>query len=117
MEQVPGWVPFLCAVALAAGLLLAFRWGPSKRENEPRIAAWLLILYFIYMPFFLWWDATEPRWFNISNVFLAGLVGIIASRWSNWHYFRFALPAVLLILGGLNLATSAWPRRFILLRP
>jgi hypothetical protein len=111
--EVPGWVPFLGAVALAAGLLLAFRWGSSKRENEPRIAAWLLILYFIYMPFFLWWDATEPRWFNLSNIFLAGLVGIIASRWSSWQYFRFALPAVLLILGGLNLATSAWPRRFI----
>ena len=111
--QIPGWVPFVGALALAATLVLAFRWGSSQKADENRIAAWLLILYFIYLPFFIWWDATEPRWFNLSNIFFAGLVGIIASRWSNWPYFKFALPAVLLILGGLNLATSAAPRRFL----
>jgi hypothetical protein len=111
--QIPGWVPFLGAVALTGVLILAFRAGPSRKSGESRIAAWLLILYFMYIPFFIWWDATEPRWFNLSNIFVAGLVGIIASRWSNWRYFRFALPAILIILGGLNLATSAWPRRFV----
>jgi len=111
--QIPGWVPFLGALAVAAVLLLAFRGGSSKRVNDTRIAAWLLILYFLYIPFFIWWDATEPRWFNLSNIFVAGLVGIIASRWSEWAYFKFALPAILIVLGGINLATSAYPRHFL----
>lgn len=111
--QVPGWIPFFGALAVAAVLLLAFRGGPSKRVNDMRIAAWLMILYFLYIPFFIWWDATEPRWFNLSNIFVAGLAGIIASRWTNWAYFKFALPAILLVLGGINFATSAYPRRFL----
>jgi hypothetical protein len=111
--QVPSWIPILGAVVLATALFGAFRRGESRKAHEPRIAVWLLVLYFIYIPFFIWWDATEPRWFNLSNIFVAGLVGIIASRWSNWPYFKFALPAVFLVLGGLNLATSAWPRRFL----
>jgi hypothetical protein len=111
--QVPGWVPFLGAVVLGAVLVAAFRWGPTKRSEETRTAAWLVLLYLLYIPFFIWWDATEPRWFNLSNVFVAGLVAIIAARWSKRPYFKFVLPATFLILGGLNLATSAWPRRFV----
>jgi hypothetical protein len=111
-REVPAWIPFLGALALAAILLAAFRWSPSRKDEETRSAAWLLILYFFYIPFFVWWDATEPRWFNLSNIFVAGLVGIIASRWSRWRYSKFVLPAILLMLAGLNLATSAWPRHF-----
>src|SRR5262245_10228453 len=54
--QIPGWVPFSGAVVLAGALILAFRTGPSRKDDESRIAAWLLILYFIYMPFYIWWD-------------------------------------------------------------
>jgi hypothetical protein len=111
--QIPDWIPFLGAVALAGVLIVAFRWAPSRREGQSRVLAWLLILYFIYMPFYIWWDATEPRWFNLSNIFIAGLVGIIASRWSNWPHFKFALPAVFVVVAGINLATSALPRRFL----
>jgi len=111
--QIPGWVPFSGALALAGILILAFRSGSSRKNGESQVAAWLLILYFIYMPFYIWWDATEPRWFNLSNIFVAGLVGIIASRWSNRSFSKFVLPAIFLILAGFNLATSAWPRRFI----
>ena len=70
--QVPAWIPILGAVVLAAALFVAFRRGLSRKAHEPRIAAWLLILYCIYLPFFLWWDATEPRWFNLSNIFWQG---------------------------------------------
>jgi hypothetical protein len=111
--EIPGWVAFLGAVVLAGALIFAFRRGSVRKADENSIAAWLLILYFIYLPFFIWWDATEPRWFNLSNIFVAGLVGIIASRWSNWPYFKFALPAVFLVVAVLNLATSAGPRRFL----
>jgi len=115
--KLPGWVPVLGAAGLAASLVATFRWGPLKRSGETRTAAQLLLLYAFYIPFFIWWDATEPRWFNLSNIFLAGLAAIIASRWSSWSYLKFVLPGAFLILGGLNLATSAWPRRFAVSTP
>ena len=110
--QVPNWIPVLGFLATLAGLIAAYRWKPVTRPGDNRKVAWLLVLYLLYVPFFLWWDATEPRWFNISNIFLAGIVGIIASRWSTWPHFKVVLPAAFLIVGGLNFVTSAWPRRF-----
>lgn len=115
--KLSGWIPVLAAAGLAASFIATYRWGPFKRSGETRTAAQLLLLYAVYIPFFIWWDATEPRWFNVSNIFLAGLVAIIASRWSVWSYFRFVLPGAFLIMGGLNLATSAWPRRFAVSTP
>jgi hypothetical protein len=115
--ELPGWISIVGAIALAAGLFIAYRRAPAKPLSDDRSVAELLILYAIYVPFFFWWDATEPRWFNISNIFLAGLVAIIAARWSSWPYFKFALPSAVLILGGLNLATSALPRRVALSTP
>ena len=111
--QVPEWIPVLGFLVTLAALIAAYRWKPVTQPGDNnRKVAWLVLLYLLYVPFFLWWDATEPRWFNISNIFLAGVVGIIASRWSSWPHFRFVLPAVFLILGCLNFAISAWPRRF-----
>jgi hypothetical protein len=115
--ELPAWVAPVGAVILCFGLYVAFRRGPSRRPHETRTVAWLLILYAVYIPFFLWWDATEPRWFNLSNIFLAGVTAIIASRWWNLSYARILLPACVVTLGGLNLATSAWPRRFVTSTP
>jgi hypothetical protein len=115
--RIPEWIPSMGAVCLAVALFVAFRFAPIKRAFEGRASFWLLILYLIYVPFFAWWDATEPRWFNLSNIFVAGIVALIARRWSAAPYFKFALPAVFVLLGGLNFATSAWPRRFVASNP
>jgi hypothetical protein len=110
--ELPAWVAPLGFVILACGLTAAFRRGTAVRSEETRKALWLLILYCAYLPFVAWWESIEPRWFIMPNIFLAGLTAIVWSRWSDWRYFKFALPASVVILGSLNLAISAGPKHF-----
>jgi hypothetical protein len=110
--ELPAWVAPLGFMALTWALITAFRRGIASRADQTRTALWLLVLYCSYLPFIAWWEPVEPRWYMMPNVFLAALVGIIWSRWSTWPYFKIAMPATFLVLGGLNLVTSAWPRHF-----
>jgi hypothetical protein len=110
--EVPNWIAPLGFVVITAALIAAYRWAPHKQDGKSRTALWLLLLYAAYVPFIIWWEPMEPRWFILPNIFLAGLAAIIGSRWSTWHLARFAIPGVCLILGGWNLGTSAGPKRF-----
>jgi len=110
--EVPVWIAPAGFVVITAALIAAYRGGPHKQDGQNRTALWLLLLYAAYVPFIIWWEPMEPRWFILPNIFLAGFAAIIASRWSTWHLARIAIPGVCLILGGWNLGTSAGPKRF-----
>jgi hypothetical protein len=110
--QVPGWVASLGFGGMTGGLAAALLRGRAKRSGETRTALWLFLLYCSYVPFIVWWEPTEPRWFILPNIFMAGLAGFICSHWRDWPRLKYVLPAGFLMVGGLNLMTSAWPRRF-----
>lgn len=110
--QLPIWVAPLGFVFLASGLIAAFYWGHSRPQDEDRTARWLLLLYLVYAPFIIWWEAVEPRWFIMPNIFLAVLTAVIASRWTEWRYLTHALTATLIVLGSVNLSLSIWPKHF-----
>ena len=110
--QLPGWVAPLGFAFVTSGLIAAFHWGTSKRGDQDRVALWLLLLYLMYAPFIVWWEAVEPRWFIMPNIFLAALTAVIASRWTQWPFLPHALAASLIVLGGVNLALSIWPKHF-----
>jgi hypothetical protein len=109
--ELPSWVAPLGFVFVAGVLIVAFR-KSSDSNSRNRTLLWLLILYGTYIPFVTWWESIEPRWFIVPNIFLAALTAIILSHWSKWPYFRYALPAGVLILAGMNLVISAGPKRF-----
>jgi hypothetical protein len=105
---LPSWVATLGFVVMASLLVFA-----SRKGSDNRTLLWLLVLYATYIPFITWWEAVEPRWFIVPNVFLAALTAIILSYWSKARYFRLALPAGVLILACMNLLISAGPKRFM----
>lgn len=111
--ELPSWVAPIGFVVIACGLVMAFRWGARDTRKGNRTLLWLLLMYVAYVPFVIWWEAMEPRWFIMPNVLLAGLVAVIASRLPPKLHFRVALPAVVLLVGGLNFVMSAAPRRFM----
>jgi hypothetical protein len=110
--ELPKWVAPLGFAVLASILIVGYRKSSHGKEAGSRPVFWLLVLYCTYIPFVTWWESIEPRWFIVPNIFLAALTAIILSSWSSWKYFRYALPAVVLLLGGLNLAVSAAPKHF-----
>jgi hypothetical protein len=110
--QLPGWVAPLGFAFLASGLIAAFHWSTSKGRDQDRMILSLLLLYLIYAPFIIWWEAAEPRWFIMPNIFLVALAAVIASRWTQWRFLPYALAATLIVLGSVNLALSIWPKHF-----
>jgi hypothetical protein len=111
--ELPSWLAVLGFAVMAGLLFVAFRKGTGARSvGESRAALWLLILYSVYLPFVMWWESIEPRWFIVPNIFLAALVAVVLTRWANWSLFRFALPAGVLMLGVMNLGISAGPKHF-----
>lgn len=75
---------------------------------------WLLLSFASFLPFNLWWDAYESRWFIVPNLFLAGTIAVALSyRPKAW----LALPLFLCIaaIGVANYSSTIRPRRFRLL--
>lgn len=106
--EVPRWAAPAGFALLVAALIAAYRWAPDKQDAQKPTALWLLLLYAAYVPFIVWWEPMEPRWFIMPNIFLAGFAAIVWSRWSNLSWW--AVPALFFVLFGWNLATSAWPK-------
>ena len=109
---VPSWIPPLGFVILTGLLAAAYRISSGWTRSRNRTLLWLLVLYSTYIPFVWWWEAIEPRWFIVPNIFLAALTAVLLSHWSNATYFRIALPVGVLMLAVMNLVTSAWPKHF-----
>jgi len=111
--ELPTWFAPLVFPLLVAAVVVVYRMGkPNKNGN--RTALWLLLMYLAYLPFNIWWEGMEPRWFIFPNIFLAGLIAVTADRWKDARYFRVALPAIVVLVGFSNFMLSAAPRR---LRP
>lgn len=115
--ELPSWVPVMGFFLLAGLLIVAWRWGageePWKPRNRNRTLLWLLLMYAAYIPFVIWWEAMEPRWFIMPNVMLGGLIAMIAVSLPARLSFRLAVPVAVLALGVMNFASSAAPRHFL----
>lgn len=64
----------------------------------------------MYVPFIVWWDPFEPKWFVIPNV---GLWAILAMLWDSiierfHHVVLFA--ALILMISVANFSATIWPR-------
>jgi hypothetical protein len=64
----------LVALLVLFGLAIWVVWSFATPRSWLSTFGWLAIGYLSFMPFIVWWDPFEPKWFVVPNLFLAGLV-------------------------------------------
>lgn len=88
----------------AAVLMLLAAW-------KARVNSWRFILgYAFFIPFIVWWDPFEPKWFLVPNIFLAGF---LSCGLQPWLHHKRAAPVVILCglaIAGANFMTTVRPR-------
>jgi hypothetical protein len=94
----------------------AMRWSSSPQSQNDRlqvvnwkIAALVALGYLALLPFILWWDPFEPKWFVVGNVFLIGAAAIL---WAVTFSARsFAMLAICIVIIALaNFTATIFPR-------
>jgi hypothetical protein len=93
-------------IALAGVGILAFLMLSRIRTK----GAWFLIAYACFIPFIVWWDPVEPKWFLIPNVFLAGFFAMASAPWFERAYASMAVLAIVLFVAATNFVTTMRPR-------
>ena len=94
--------------------LVAYRFfkGDNGRSLLPFL--WLLLSFAFFIPFNVWWDAFESRWFIIPNLFLAGTIAVAFSyRPKVWLSPPLFLCIVAIAVA--NYSSTIRPRHFRLL--
>ena len=82
MKGVLDWGKVLPQLSLVALVLLCV-WSAIKlvrRRARSGDIVWLGLSYLAYVPFIVWWDPCEPKWFVVPSVFLVVLLAEIWSR-------------------------------------
>jgi len=108
-RNASGAVVMIGALALAA-FAMAF-WFRCEEWGKFKNAVWLALAYLMYMPFIVWWDPVEPKWFVIPNVFLAALTVHSFQTLRNRHLPKLALCLLVGTVLLTNLIVTIWPRR------
>jgi hypothetical protein len=93
----------LSLIALALLLVLA-----ASKAN--RAALSFLAGYALFLPFIIWWDPYDPRWFLIPNIFLAGFLACGLVPWLQRKYVRMLVLGCVLVIAGTNFVTTVLPR-------
>jgi hypothetical protein len=66
--------------------------------------------YAVFLPFIVWWDPYEPKWFVLPNIFLAGFLASGLAPWLDHKYARIAVAGSVLAIAGTNFVTTIFPR-------
>lgn len=90
----------------------AWRWPAYARQI--RALVWLLCGYLAFLPFIIWWDPFEPKWFVVPNLFLAALLAVLWSVKPAWTRLTYgALGLGIAIIGFANFHSTIWPRAIL----
>jgi hypothetical protein len=110
-DKILGQISLLSYLFLLLGsVILAVR-SIRRRHINLRLLLWLIFAYSVYLPFMLWWDPFEPKWFVIPNFFLWGMVAVIWRPSQRNSRFNRLLPLALSvsIIGLANFTYTIWP--------
>lgn len=66
--------------------------------------------YLLFIPFIVWWDPFEPKWFLIPNLFLAGFLACGLSSWLHRRYAGTLVFGCIVMIGSANFITTIRPR-------
>jgi len=110
------WDKIHAQLSLAAFMLLCIVTGIGAIRRRGAVKpvyrnlVWLGLAYCAYIPFVIWWDPYEPKWFVIPNLFfvamLAQLWGILFNRRRRY----VIIGAFIVIIATANFAYTIWPR-------
>ncbi len=77
-------------------------------------SVWFLASYVFFVPFIVWWDPFEPKWFLIPNVFLAGFLACGLQPWIHRKYLGPIVIGCVLTIAAANFVTTIRPRHNLL---
>jgi len=66
--------------------------------------------YILFLPFIIWWDPYEPKWFLVPNIFLAVFLAASLAPWLGHKYMRVVVLGSVLAIAGTNFVTTIRPR-------
>ena len=93
-------------LALAAFFFLTCFAAAKARSNALRFFAG----YLCFMPFIVWWDPFEPKWFFIPNIFFAGFFACALTPWLHGRRAQAAIVVSVLLIAVTNFVTTIRPR-------
>ena len=99
-------------IALAGLFMLALSSQRLQTSTpELRLNSYCFLAgYALFVPFILWWDPYEPKWFVIPNIFLAGFLACGLTPWLQRKRVRLAVLGCALSIAGANFITTVFPR-------
>jgi hypothetical protein len=111
-------LPALLSLLGLLGLTVLSLWRVLHRDKDSiaryRSALWLLLSYLAFLPFIIWWDPFEPKWFVIPNLFLVSVVAVIWGSGARQGKSTYAaLGMCVILIGSGNFQTTVWPRAVI----
>lgn len=56
---------------------MSIRYTVRWRHLPYRQLVWIGATYALFLPFIIWWDPYEPKWFVVPNLFLATTIAIV----------------------------------------
>ena len=66
--------------------------------------------YVMFLPFIIWWDPYEPKWFLVPNIFLAAFLASSLVPWLGRKYMRVVILGSVLTIAATNFITTIRPR-------
>jgi len=71
---------------------------------------WFLFGYLVFIPFIVWWDPFEPKWFFIPNICFAGFLSCGLEYWLQRRRVGIAVILCVLTIAAANFVTIIRPR-------
>ncbi len=109
IRKIPALLSLLSLLVLGGWTLYWLQ--QIVRERKP-IKAILLLLFAAasYLPFILWWDPFEPKWFVIPNLLLIAACAMIWSIGIDQNHKKWVIPGVFIALIAIaNFTSTIWP--------
>ncbi len=99
------------AALLCLGLQMVMAIWSIRRTTESRFSNGMYALgYASFLPFIVWWDPGEPKWFVVPNLMLSGFLATAWDSANPLHWFRRLLVASLAVIAITNYVTTFRPR-------
>lgn len=66
--------------------------------------------YLLFLPFIVWWDPFDPKWFFVPNLFFAGFFACALTPWFRNRYASLFILGTLFFMAATNFVTTIGPR-------